>query len=897
MDGAAPHLHAALSPAARELAATLEPWFAPDEGAAWAEDPPRLTTPELLLEAGAVLLRCLVVLADPRAGAEEEAFLTASGAALFGDDQAGVALRRVIRHLRGAPLDLDDLGARLRAAFSARERKLLLLLAAEAAWADGVLRPAESERLERLQRSLAIGAAEAELLRWVARGDLPDEPPDAARGEAVAVAVADPAQRAVLAGLHEELSPSGFAALRGCPGLYRVVQSAHAGLGALRRATLPPVAPAGTAPELDGDQHAELRAHHHALAALGAHVVRLRAAAEGPELALAGGLLEALAAAHQRAAVGGLAVLALGRCEVGKSALLDALLGEALLPTGPAPCTAAPTVVRAGPRRQLTLRRRSRPLAEEPVDPARFAELAGLSPASDLDAADDLLAAVDLERLTLAGPFPFCRSGVQVVDTPGWRAHSLRAAALLRLARDADALLVVTNATRPPDEGEQALVARLLEDRPDRSLALVVTHADLLAPGEREALRVRLQDGLATLGARAERVRLHVVSATAGLAAVAQPPRPGGDPWLEPIEALRREVLAGLAGEGAPRRLARLRADLSRVSEEVHGLAAVRLAELARPDPAAAERDRDQLRRAAAALERELQAAGEGFAAFAADRCAQWLDEAVRRAARAAGGWAPDLDPRWPGNPARLRAGLEGAALRWFGDGLRAWSRRELPGMLLGTVSAVEAAWPEAVATLDRALAPLRAGAPADEEPAAGGAAPTAGAGAAGSAGGLRMLLRLGGEWPALGADGVLAATWPQVGLVLGDRLGLELAADLLPPSAPVGATVTAGVGLALLGRSRFGLAEKARAALLDSLDRERERLVAAARAVCVERCTGAWAALSARLRAGLRRVGDDAEARAATVRAGAAPGSAPWQRLERAQAACAAVSRALSGR
>lgn len=874
MGDGSPSPQAALPHGLRALAALIEPFFAPGEGPGRPGLSPFLSSREQLLEGSAVLLRCLVVLADEQVTAEEEAHLVSSVVALFADDEAVLFLRRVLQRLREDPLDPETLGALLRHAYAERTRKLMLLLALEAAYADGSVQEEEGELIRHLQGSLGIADADGDILQIVAGGD-----PLRSLGHILE----SDARREALRGLHGDLSPSGFAALRGCPGLHQTLRRAHAALDELVRALDGASGRTAPAPELDEDLHAALLHGRNEVQSLSEHLVQLRIAAGAPELALAGGVLKALGEVHRRLATDGPSVAVLGEFDVGKSTLLDALLAEDLLPTGGAPTTAALTLVRFGPERQLTARYRSRPNEEVTLVPARFDERTRLAPTSDFDAADEALDGLDLEQLTVSGPFPFCRSGVRLVDTPGLNEVARRTALSMRFVRESDLAVVLSNATEPFGASVREMVSRLLDDRPTAPVLLAVTHWDHVTEADRASVQARYEEHVRALGPRGGRVVLRFVSAAKALSALRQRPVPEGDPWLSAFHGFRREMLTWLARVRMPKQLERLRAGLRRAAEETHGLGAVRLEQLAGRDVAGAERDLHRLRQASAALGAELTAAGDQFSADVADRCAQFVDAAVVRLGPVAERWESPYDPRWPGNTARIRAAFEQQAQLHFERCLHDWFHEQVPTLLAATLGGIETRHAESLAVVEAALGPLRGGATARGT---SGPPPD---------GGLLTLARVAGRWSLLGPDGSLDVSWRRIGAALAAEVGQNVVADLLGRSGQMTAAIEASVGLALLLRGKDNLVEKVRAGLMEAVLGDRPRIVQAVRASCVEAAGDGFRDLSGQIHAGLRSLVESGESRLAMVREAGRSGAAQQQRLKRAQAACASVSRALA--
>jgi hypothetical protein len=161
-----------------------------------------------------------------------------------------------------------------------------------------------------------------------------------------------------------------------------------------------------------------------------------------------------------------------GQFKRGKSTLLDALLGEPILPIGVLPVTALPTVVRFGQERRARVRFTGENWVE--IAPDRIHEFA-----SEIENPGNRKS---VEAIELMLPAPVLSNGLCLVDTPGlgsvndWNSEATR-----EFVPQVDVALLVTGAD-PPITGDELNLVELLLDRTPR-LMVVMNKADLSPPG------------------------------------------------------------------------------------------------------------------------------------------------------------------------------------------------------------------------------------------------------------------------------------------------------------------------------------------------------------------------------------------------------------------------------
>lgn len=185
-----------------------------------------------------------------------------------------------------------------------------------------------------------------------------------------------------------------------------------------------------------------------------------------------------------------LRVLVLGEIKQGKSTLLNALLGEPLLPTGVTPTTGAVVQIVRGEATERVLV--SPAGAREVLAPERFAELArGKQPFDG--------------HLVVTTPSPHLPPALELLDTPGINdVERLRSLVARGELPRGDALVVVLDATQVLKRTElaflrDALIAVGGLEGSGATLLLAVNRFDLVPEADREAVLKHITSGLSAM--------------------------------------------------------------------------------------------------------------------------------------------------------------------------------------------------------------------------------------------------------------------------------------------------------------------------------------------------------------------------------------------------------------
>ncbi len=208
-----------------------------------------------------------------------------------------------------------------------------------------------------------------------------------------------------------------------------------------------------------------------------------------------------------------------GEFSTGKSTLINALLGEELLPTALEACTAVVTRIRSaanGEKPGVTVRFRKSGTRTVPRD--RLREILTFKNASDEDAP------VSAEIVVATGTF--LDHQIELVDTPGVNDPDARGEQItLGFLPQADAVVFVTHAARAFKESELSFLRDRVGDQDIERLLFVVNACDILEEVEDfDDLRAR---ALEVLHERYRAPRVHLVSARSGVGA-----RTKGEPEL-----------------------------------------------------------------------------------------------------------------------------------------------------------------------------------------------------------------------------------------------------------------------------------------------------------------------------------------------------------------------------
>ncbi len=139
-------------------------------------------------------------------------------------------------------------------------------------------------------------------------------------------------------------------------------------------------------------------------------------------------------------------IVVLGEMKRGKSTLINALVGEALLPSDVTPCTALLSLLRYGPEQRATLHYNDgKPPQIVDFDTFRVNYTIAANEARKL-AANTFS---DISHVVIECPVPLLESGLEIVDTPGLNDTEARNQQVLSYLNEAQAVVFVLDALQP----------------------------------------------------------------------------------------------------------------------------------------------------------------------------------------------------------------------------------------------------------------------------------------------------------------------------------------------------------------------------------------------------------------------------------------------------------------
>jgi GTPase SAR1 family protein len=181
-----------------------------------------------------------------------------------------------------------------------------------------------------------------------------------------------------------------------------------------------------------------------------------------------------------------LQVLVVGKRKRGKSTLINALLGQKVLPAYPVPTTALLSVVTWGEQPMATLY--SHPSRNSVLKPPRAIPLTELERYLVINTGEQT--PDEYERAELCCPLPLCSMGVELIDTPALDDDERYLEATMRRMLTVDAILFALACESPPGR-EESLEIEKIRRTSQQELFFLCNRFDLVEPSVREQVKRR----------------------------------------------------------------------------------------------------------------------------------------------------------------------------------------------------------------------------------------------------------------------------------------------------------------------------------------------------------------------------------------------------------------------
>ena len=203
-------------------------------------------------------------------------------------------------------------------------------------------------------------------------------------------------------------------------------------------------------------------------------------------------ILERLHALRERLVTERFQLAVLGQFKRGKSTVLNALLGQSVLPIGVVPVTAIPTFLESAATPSIRVTYVSGKVEEfEPKGAEALREKLATFVTEEANPRNVL----NVARVDVFLPAELLERGVVLIDTPGvGSTHRHQTAAADAVLPECDAALLVVSADPPITEIEIEYLARIRQTV--ARLIIVLNKIDLLEPHEREMAVTFLRDAL-----------------------------------------------------------------------------------------------------------------------------------------------------------------------------------------------------------------------------------------------------------------------------------------------------------------------------------------------------------------------------------------------------------------
>jgi GTPase Era involved in 16S rRNA processing len=235
-----------------------------------------------------------------------------------------------------------------------------------------------------------------------------------------------------------------------------------------------------------------------------------------------------------------------GEFSQGKSTLLNALLGEEIQPVRAIPCSGTVTVLKYGTHKRVVCCYKDKRTEDISLD--QYQVKAAISEEAALGSLSEELVQSEIEEIVFEHPdLDLCRSGVEIVDSPGLNEHPDRTAITQQLLKGTDAVIFLANASRPLTQGERDLLQNLKVqlncgkvDEPAENIFVAVNFMDLLRrEKDRQDVRQRIERFVQGENIITGENRVHFISAQAALDAILEGTQ---DEYLKAFQSFSQSI-------------------------------------------------------------------------------------------------------------------------------------------------------------------------------------------------------------------------------------------------------------------------------------------------------------------------------------------------------------------
>jgi hypothetical protein len=166
-------------------------------------------------------------------------------------------------------------------------------------------------------------------------------------------------------------------------------------------------------------------------------------------------------------------LMVVGEFKRGKSTLINALLGESVLPARVAPCTALITEVKWGPVAEAILYPVDGEAMKVPIE--RLRDYVVIQDEDEVEPRPPLY-----RRIEVFHPLPLLQNNVQIVDSPGLNEHRVRNDIALDYLPNADALLMILSCEQALSQSELTFLDEQVSGRGLRHVFFIWNRFDAI---------------------------------------------------------------------------------------------------------------------------------------------------------------------------------------------------------------------------------------------------------------------------------------------------------------------------------------------------------------------------------------------------------------------------------